>query len=278
MIHARAIALVCACIAANGVQAERMTREYKIDLDPAQFSPTNPGSDIRRIAAIVARAARDSGATLGDKREAIEHQTVRYYDVPHQCSLRDAGWVLRERIEGAKRELTLKLRRADRAAVIATTVQARGKKSRTKLEEDITPPDHVWLSRSATVDVDKTVALANAGEAVRIFPALSSLPASTRLAVVNDLSIEQTDVDLPRWRWAALKASPGMTLWATSPGQAFVAAEFSFRVTVPEGKEPDTLDATERLYAKLLTTLPRGADDGTKTAFIYRAGGRDFCR
>ncbi|MGC3962562.1 MAG: hypothetical protein QM803_04340 [Rhodocyclaceae bacterium] len=278
MSASRFIALVCACVAINGAQAERMTREYKIDLDPTQFSSVAPGNDIRRIAAIVAGAARDSGATLGDTYEAAERQTVRYYDVPDQCSLRNAGWVLRERVDGAKRELTLKLRQADRAAVIAAKVDARGKKSKTKLEEDVTPPDRVWLSRSATVEIDKTVTLDRMRDATKVFPALSSLPASTRLAVVNDQSIEQTDVDLPRWRWATLKASPGITLWATAPGRAFAAAEFSFRIMVPEGDKAGALDAVERLYATLQAVLPRGADDGTKTAFIYRAGGRDFCR
>jgi hypothetical protein len=276
-----ALRALVACLCAVGLttaQAERMTREYKLDLDPHVFSAADPAAGIERIVRLVASAAADAGVKGSPVAEHAGTRSVRYYDVPGQCLLREGGWVLRERRDGKKGDLTLKLRLADRARVLATPLSARDK-ARMRLEEDVTPPATVWLSRSVTVARAQVAPLRSMQEAQAVFGVLNDLPADSVLAVVRGQDIVQTDIPTGTLHSTGLKMKSGITLWQRAVGAPLMAAEFSFRIVLPENADDAGVAAADRFYWALQARLPRStaANDSTKTAFIYTMGGQDFC-
>ncbi|MFT4174659.1 MAG: hypothetical protein QM639_18980 [Rhodocyclaceae bacterium] len=272
------VGLLCLAALAATAHAERMTREYKLDVDPGIFSAADPTVGIERIGRLVQQAAAEAGVDGVPVAGRRGVRQVRYYDVPGQCLLREAGWTLRERRHGKKGELTLKLRLADRARVLATPLSARGK-ARAHLEEDVTPPATVWLSRSVTVARGAATPLRTLEEARAVFDALGGLPAQAALEPVRGDDIVQTDIPMGVLHGASLKMTSGITLWQPHDAAPLMAAEFSFRIVLPAAPDDAGVAAADRFYWALQARLPRSAfaQDSTKTAFVYSAGGKDFC-
>ncbi|MBB5018435.1 hypothetical protein HNQ59_001724 [Chitinivorax tropicus] len=259
------------------VKAEPLSREFKLPLLLAPFQAENLDRSIQEyarqfvLATEVELAAQTRGKVKKGKRRAIQ-----FLDVPGQCTLQQAGYILRERWDAKRRVMTLKTRSADQTRV--NQLHLGDGSAKGKLEEDISPPLDIKLSRSASINVDRTPG--SVEEAAGMFSILKTLPGDAKLQAVNGLHIQEHTYTLPSIDLGGAWAEAGVTLWY-EPDSQLRFAEMSFRYDTPA--DPTLAKRVATRAEQLFTALQRGewAADGvtqTKTEWVYRSGDSPFCR
>ena len=169
---------VCAALGActGAVAAEDMSREFKLPLQLAAFEASPEAAAAAYARALSLLIQRSHGVDAGHASKPGKTRQVRFLDTPGTCTLRKAGFILRERADDKRHQVTLKTRSPDAGWVMQTRLDASNAK--TRLEEDVSPPLEASLSRSATLTL-KGAAPASLAAASELFPVLAGLGSGT---------------------------------------------------------------------------------------------------
>ena len=116
--------------------------EYKLLLDPELFGASRLDNAIATLDSRAREAAARAGVGYrGALNRLKKVRDVAFLDVPGECTLRKASYVLRLRTGGTQRLATLKFRSQDAIAVAAASMQPGDESAKSRYEEDIKPPD-----------------------------------------------------------------------------------------------------------------------------------------
>lgn len=258
---------------------ETMSREFKMPLVHAAFEKGDGEAGVQAYTQVfLATVSKSFGESVRGSAELDKDRQVRFLDTPGSCSLRKAGFILRERQARRDVRLTLKTRSADEAWVRATRIDAPDAK--TKLEEDINPPADGKLSRSATLKIVPRQLPTTLGEAAELFPALKSFAeAGEKLERVNGIDVRELKYDLPSWKVDGVKFESGLSIWRDPKNDRTLFVEVDFGYDVPgDPVKARELDAKAKAFFSAIQadkTWNGGASQG-KTEWVYQGG--SFCR
>lgn len=253
------------------------SREYKLPLDPQVFADDEAFARAVIWGDVVSLAERLDLDTDHDLDTLAKERSIRFYDVPGSCDLRQRGFVFRERVGAEGREATVKYRSPDRYLAAGKRMQADG--GRTKLEEDISAPFASKFSHSTTLPLDADKNLNKLDDPLRLVPGVADhfddLDDQLPLAIVGDATYQErvygpAEVDL-----GPLDAELSLTLWAD--GEQLVIAELSFKVEAEdEGFDERSSARALWLFEQLQEHPYVDLTATTKTASAY-ARDPGFC-
>lgn len=262
--------LTTSCLAAA---SEPMSREFKLSLDTAQFAQQEAAA--RTYATRFKDLVKlHMGVEAGAEFRQEKARQVRYLDTPGSCKLARSGYILRERTDGGKRQLTLKLRHADSAHVMQARLA--GTDAKSKLEEDVSPPMNGRLSRSASIRVPQAPTLL--GQAAAMFPILAAQGRDDEpLQTVGALVGMEAVYGIGQWQSQGVEWDTDLTFWNDAQGK-LLFAEASFRYSVPEQNADQAALAAQRLFLAMQADAPWVAlSSPTKTEFAYKSANGAFC-
>jgi hypothetical protein len=262
------------------------SREYKLMLNPSLFEGTNPiaavtsyWNDLKLLIEAAPISRNTKGSFSLDKV-----RTVKFYDTPTTCILKSNGYIFRERIENAKREVTLKYRAYDR--FIAGHKNMQGEASRnpeTKFEEDISVPFVSKYSYSTTEMIGDSKNLNKMDDPIGLYPGLKAygFDENQAISLVSNLIVTEkvykgTLVDLGN-----LDAKFALTLWYDSDTSTTpMIAEISFKY------KDDNEDYSENVVTRALQLFEimqimnqwTSTSSLTKTAFVFNYANPAFCQ
>jgi len=269
---------VCAVLGActGAAAAEDLSREFKLPLQLAAFEASPEAATAAYARALSRLIQRSHGVDAGDASKPDKTRQVRFLDTPGTCTLRKAGFILRERADDKRRQVTLKTRSPDSSWVMQTRLDTPNAKS--KLEEDISAPLEARLSRSATLAL-KGAAPASLEAASGLFPVLTTLAARDEpLETVEGLTVREVGYQLPRWISQGVGFEADLSLWYDSAGK-LLFSEASFRYDVPAAGADNAATQAAALFRAMQADASwAGTRSQTKTEFVYTATGGKFCR
>ncbi len=180
------------------------SREYKLMLDPSLFTGSNPSSAIANYWNVLEDLVETNvGRSASGSFSLHKSRTVRFYDTPNSCVLKNNSLVFRERVENGDREVTLKFRSPDRFISGHQDMSASGSDAETKFEEDISAPFISKYSYSTTQEISRSKNLNKIDDPIGLYPGLESynFDEDEAIALVGNLEISErvykgTDVDL----------------------------------------------------------------------------------
>jgi hypothetical protein len=259
--------------------------EYKTLLKPGNFANFNSGVDkfFQTVISPVATAnnAKCSGTVINTKPT-----TVKFYDVQSNGTwyFKDGSFLVRWRM-GQQSDLTIKYRTPSEAQSSQGQVRSPEKTNmqKIKLKDEIVLPAELPGMRSL-YSLDNEMPLdfldplpTDASGWTSIFPglALTGVPASATVGVVNGIVIDQQQSDVCTLEFVGkdqgtIQATGDIALW--SNGSTPLVAEFSYAFSAHGGLPPsDALDACNAFYQALQASTYLGwiFDRGTKTSVIY---------
>lgn len=151
------------------------SREYKLILNSDRFQDRNKGCE--SFWQLIEFLVKEYGGTIDSVQNTTKDEELRktwYVDTP-ELALQQSKFILRvrEEKEDKKFKTTLKYRSSDRYISASRNVEASG--SKTKFEEDITPPFISKFSKSSFMETKQPPAIKTMGNVVRLFPGLAQL-------------------------------------------------------------------------------------------------------
>jgi len=268
------------------VSAENMaldSREYKILLNIDLFTG-DAASRLKKVNVYwsTLKNVIEKGALKGRTSEYLsldKQREVSFYDTQGSCTLFNAGYSFRERVEKGKRKVTLKFRSLD--PFLANTKDLRGAKSKAKhkFEEDVAVPLISTYSSSTTQKIGNTKNLNKMDDPIGLYPGLKGESFNENLALekVGNLTVSEyvyknATVDL-----GVVSTEFSLTLWysesinTTQP----IIAEISFKqVNDKQGFHSSEVKRTEELFIAMqenpLLSHWNATETLTKTATIYQ--------
>ncbi len=251
------VASALASVASSGAWAqEKLNREFKMPLrtEPFTAQPDAAGSVyVRRMTDII-RNVHSIDVLPISKPDKI--RTVQFLDTFGTCRVRSAGFILRLREDDkGRKQLTLKTRSPDadwvRKTEFAAASSAKGK---SKIEEDILPPNKSQLSRSVSVVLPEGEVAPTLVEGLsKIFPIIGTLIASNDfVGPVENMKAKERAYGMPKWQVNGVTFEAEVALWLNDAGKVLFA-EASFRYTVPEGEAEAqaAAAAADKLFAAM---------------------------
>ncbi|WP_051243643.1 hypothetical protein [Azohydromonas australica] len=277
---ALALALcVTAQVALAGPQPEVEGREYKLMLDPAQFSGSgstlqtkvsNYWNALRAVIQAAPLSRTPSGSMAFDQQ-----RTVMFYDVPSTCELNNSGYILRERVNaGGTRELTLKYRSVDRYVAGAKNVAGNQAGAETKFEDDITAPFKAVFSHSSkqAISAGKNINLVQ--DIIDLYPGFSAegfwnqLP----LAKVGNLTVYEKTYKGGLVDLGSKNGEFSLTLWYTASASITpTLVEVSFSYGDSDEQYTGKVAGNAKLLLEKMSAMPTWPqpNGATKTAWAY---------
>lgn len=253
------------------------SREYKLMLDPKQFAGYDPTPALSSLETDLLDRMVRSGLELetnGTVTALRAERTVKFYDTPGECALRERGFIFRERSSDGDREVTLKFRSPDRYVAASHDLDASRAAAEHKFEEDIKPGFRSIFSQSNTAGIGSRKRFDDIGDLADLFEGIeqADIPNSTPLAVVAGAPMYEYVFGRRIFDLGDLTAEMSVTLWYLDPADTEPAvAELSFKYEEDERDlDPESVATGIRLFERM-TSLGRWvADDSpTKTAFVY---------
>ena len=268
-----------AALPAAALDAEPMTREFKLPLQAQRFAQDEAEAVKAYAQAFAALLRRSQQIEVRPRAKFEATRTVSFLDTPNQCALRSAGFILRARTTGADLHLTLKTRSTNEAWVRSTRLDTPGAAS--KLEEDVEPPARARLSRSATLKLGVTQVPRTLAQAAALFPALATaVPPDAVLRVVGGMGVAETVYKLPSWEVAGVRFDAGLTAWRSEQdGRVlFVESDFSYAVPGDAARAQAAATHANALFMAMQDDPSWATDRAqTKTDFVYTMLGGRFC-
>jgi len=258
------------------------SREYKLLLDPNNFSYGNEASNVNSYfsqakTAIENKISRNvtGNMSLDTQRE------VRFYDTQGSCPLNNMGYSFRERIENGAKEVTLKYRGYDHYITDFEDMSSSVSGAKTKLEDDITRKDNlsflVVASKSTTVPTSRTI---NDFEDINTlftgFKNNYTFSNSQSLQQVGGLTIYERKYDGATIDLGEFDADLEMSLWYTQmpyTGLKPAVVEVSFKYADANADYTKKVVARATLSfsaLKGLTQYNAPSSTATKTQFVYQ--------
>ncbi|QRM54988.1 hypothetical protein [Sinorhizobium sp. BG8] len=273
---------------------ELTSREYKLTLDPAAFAgdpqslvAANDGfwTTVRALLVqngITVKGDADS-AEAGKKRQLYFLDTLQSQGSAKGALLRDAGLVyrLRRRVDSdGDWTATLKFRHGDRLLADSEDFAAVDPEGEVKFEEDIKAARGVegpgfWalFSRSASVKVNGAEEFRTVGDCLAPFKDLreATLPPSNGpVAVVNGLRVTEHVYEGWKLDFEDAESECALILWWDTNPVVPIAAEFSFRFDLVDGKiKADIARDAWKVIGILYDTRWVAREGSTKTQLVY---------
>ena len=281
--------LLLASLFAVPAQAETVSREFKLPLRTEPFTAQLDAAGsayARRLSSMILAA---HGAQVLPTPKSEKLRTVRFLDTFGSCKLRTAGFILRMREDDkGRQQLTLKTRSSDTDWVRKTELNAvGGVKVKTKLEEDVLPPDLSQLSRSVTITLGEGQPVPFDLEgANRMFPVLAATQGQEMVGPVENLLAKERAYVLPKWTVGGVEFEAEIGIWFGTDGKLgtdgkVLFAEGSFRYVGPTGaaEAAAAAAAAAKLFAAMQAdTEWAGPLNMSKTDYVYNAAGGRFCK
>jgi hypothetical protein len=268
-----------AALPAAALDAEPMTREFKLPLQAQRFAQDEAEAVKAYAQAFTALLRRSQQIEVRPRAKFEATRTVSFLDTPNQCALRSAGFILRARTTSADLHLTLKTRSTNEAWVRSTRLDSPAAAS--KLEEDVEPPAHARLSRSATLKLGARQVPHTLAQAAALFPALATVaPPDAALSVVGGLGVAETVYQLPSWKVADTRFDAGLTVWRSEQdGRVlFVESDFSYAVPADAARARTAATHAHALFKAMQADSSWAANRAqTKTNFVYTTLGGRHC-
>ncbi|KZN47799.1 hypothetical protein [Pseudoalteromonas luteoviolacea] len=254
------------------------SKEYKVMLSTTHFSKSNEHLAVNQVFEEVA------GLTLSATSKPLigtsylsKIRQVRFYDVAQVCTLKELGYVFRERIENGRSEVTLKYRHVDSYLSDFEDVSSQHSEAKTKLEADFSIANSgVWkivYGHSTKVPNSRYInEVKDINKHFTGFDNVYRLPDSTPLSPVSGLAVyervyEGYTVDLGRQ-----DAEFSLTLWYQSEHtETPLVAELSFKYADQQGDFSKTVtQRAARLFENFRNNLNYiDSTSMTKTQFVY---------
>lgn len=227
------------------------SREFKVLLDPVRFSPQGSASCAQAIRCVEQYWAELAAAiqappagrtTVGSLNGLPTERTVKFYDTPRTCKLSANDLILRERVEGDTRNVTLKFRSPDRhlashQEMIDDETAKSEKGIDVKFEEDIAGGYVVKYSKSATRRIGSDKNLNSMKDVFDLYRNLKAegLDRSDTLGVVGNLVIREKVYEGATVDLGSARGKFSLTLWyASADASTPEAAEASFKYKRPK--------------------------------------------
>jgi hypothetical protein len=251
------------------------SREYKLMLDPSLFTGSNPSTAITNFWDTLENLIETNmGRSASGSFSLDKSRTVRFYDTPESCVLKNSGFVFRERVENTNREVTLKFRSPDRYISGYQNMSASSSSAETKFEEDISAPFVSKYSYSTTQGISSSKNLNKMDDPVGLYPGLEAygFDEDEAISLVGNLEISErvykgTDVDLGN-----KDGQFSLTLWyrsgfLTTP----VVAEISFKYAdSSEDYSEHVVTRAKAVFEQMQSMSAWVATEAiTKTAYVY---------
>ncbi|MGK0290760.1 MAG: hypothetical protein ACI86H_002222 [bacterium] len=249
--------------------AKVTSKEYKVLLNPTLFKGKKPKSDVKRFWKDLKKQIKKVGKrkTVG-KLKFKRNRTIRFYDVPQKCTLKNRNYILRERVYKGKRELSFK-----------TRVSKKPAKNRKKWEKDITLNSKKY-SYTQKKKISKSKKIQKFNDIAGLYSEIrkGKFDLQTKLKVVNDLVIREKTYAGAKIKLKKKKAKLTLTLWYSKTKNQPVIAEISFKYKSKKGK---FLKKTDKQAKRVLRSIHKmkkwiATKSQTKTAFVYSTG--SFCQ
>ncbi|MDQ7004033.1 MAG: hypothetical protein Q9N67_03545 [Ghiorsea sp.] len=261
------------------------SREYKLMLNPALFNGATPKIAISNYWNEL-HTLLQSG-TINRETNGLfrlkKQRTVKFYDTPSSCVLRNKGYSFRERVENNLREVTLKYRSYDRFISGHKNMQGDANRNPvTKFEEDISPPFISKYSHSTSQSIGAGKNLNDMNDPIGLYQGLLTYGFNPKepIALVNNLIISEkvykgVSVDLGK-----LKAKFSLTLWYdTNTSTTPVVAEISFKYKDTNENYSDNVTQRALAIFEIMQNMPHWVSTTslTKTAFVFAYATPEFC-
>ncbi len=242
------------------------SREFKLMLNVDRFTDRERG--IHSFWTLIEFMVKRLGGDTEPLHKEMRSRRVWFIDTPN-FGLRKAGWVLRYRVEGGQRKVTLKFRNPDRYIVAERDLRATVK-AEDKFEQDIVPRFASKFSQSASIK--KKINFEHMDDLYKIFPNTGiDIRKEAPLKVVNQFKASETILDigkivLPNFP----KVKARFTFWNFA-NDVPLLSEFSWGYQVEDERFP--VEGV-MILNKLFASLQRSADwlsliTPTKTAYAY---------
>lgn len=259
-----------------------VSREYKLLLDPNEFSYSNEASNVNNYFTQAKKAIENKiGRSVTGGLSFDTQREIRFYDTAGSCPLNNMGYSLRERIENGSKELTLKYRGYDHYIAAFEDLSSSVTGAKTKLEDDITQKGDIGFlvvaSHSTTVPTKRTI---NDFEDINtLFSGFShhyTFSNSQALNVVSGLSIYERKYAGAMIDLGEYDAELELSLWYTQrpySGLKPALVEISFKYSDREAnytKKVVNRAASAFTGLKSLGQMNATSTALTKTQFVYR--------
>ncbi len=263
-----------------------ISREYKAMLRPSRFGGDERAllkaalafqADLSRAVADIIVRAKGAFAKPSARRRVVFFDTATH-------SLHAASYLCRERRDVATgaRELTLKFRHPDRHIAADRSMDAaRGRRPRTKFEEDVKGPFVSFYSFSTTLEIGEHRTIARMRDLARLFPdledRLQGFDSREPLDVVNGFVARELVLGGPILRLMdkpRTDAECALIVWYADDRRPPTprAVEFSYRYgNKSEAYDGATARAAFDVFGVLTTRLSAWVDPNprTKTGLVY---------
>ena len=261
------------------------SREYKLMLNAGLFNGSTPYVQVDQFWADLKNLIQ--GGTInrntGGLFSLTKQRTVKFYDTPASCVLKNNGYSFRERVDNGQREVTLKYRSNDRFISGHKNMQGNaGRNPTTKFEEDIGAPFISKYSYSTTQNIGQGKNLNKMNDPIGLYPGLTTynFNANAPIALVSNLTVSEkvykgTWVDLGN-----LNANFSLTLWYDSPNAMTpLVAEISFKYKDSNENYSDHVTNRALAVFEAMQSMNNwiSTTSLTKTAFVFAYSTPSFC-
>jgi hypothetical protein len=266
-------------------------REYKLILDPSQFTGTD--NDKVKILSILKSQIRDQKIIFEKSLVDSKVKKVWYLDNNKHELYKNNNFILRVKEKKKKDgkveyDVTFKIRTSDKAILSSYDLFTLNplylsKKEEQKFEEDIVSDSASKFSISTELEYQDNLNLTNLEDVLTVFPNLSINEIKDKQLVrVNGLEVQETKYELGEIRLEGVKkADVGFSIWINpSTGKSPIIGEFDIDIRVEDliKEKGDKIDVfsdpavaeINQLYKKLQHQSILNKDNTTKTEYIYK--------
>ena len=251
------------------------SKEYKVLLKPELFTSqpkVASNSFLADLKASLVSAGLDRTITSSFSKDKT--RTVRFYDSPGTCRLRDLSYSFRERVTSGDRESTLKFRSTTSATAANTTITGSSSSAETKFELDVTAANNIY-SKSTKQPLSNSKNLNKLKDVSDLYPSASSLnlPAQDAFQIVSNLTVNEITYAGPASDLGQQGAEFTVSLWYVNANDATPAvAEASFKVEEKDGDFTNKVTERSTLMFNTMKQMSSwvAANAVTKTNWVYQ--------
>lgn len=252
------------------------SREYKVLLKPASFQ-TSPVDVANKFLADLKSSLTAKGfdSTIQGSFAASKDRTVFFYDTAGNCSVKSASYSMRERVEDGSRKIELKFGSPNETISANKDVSGASSKSKTKFEDDITPPAKETFSKSTSQPLSSSKNINKLKDIKDLYPTTTAFDSisSQALVKVSNLTIHELTFEGPFSDLGQQEADFTMTVWYPNGAKAPGLAEISFDVAAnSDGVFTDKVTKRSQLIFNTIQNMTNWTQtpSSTKTIWVYQ--------
>lgn len=250
-------------------------KEYKVLLKPELFSSqpkVTSNSFLTDLKAALVSAGFDR--TIASSFSKDKTRTVRFYDSPGTCRLRDLSYSFRERVTSGDREATLKFRSTTSSTAANTVITSSSSSAESKFELDVTATNNIY-SKSTKQPLSNSKNLNILDDVKDLYPSTSSLnlPSQEAFNIVSNLTVNEVTYAGPTSDLGQQSAEFTVSLWFANANDTTPAiVEASFKVEEANGDFTNKVTERSTLMFNTMKQMSSwvAANAMTKTNWVYQ--------